>query len=117
MDWRPPGPKSSYTKLPSYGIIDILDNKKGNKNMNDMNKIAALIQTLDNDQLTQIVNVVKSHRTVLAQATKLNLTVGMKVSWGAMGHGTVDKINRTKCICTRNDGQKWTIPMTMLRIS
>ena len=46
----------------------------------------------------------------------MDLKVGMKVSWGAMGHGVVDKINRTKCVCTRNDGQKWTIPMTMLRI-
>ena len=29
--------------------------------------------------------------------------------------GLIDKINRTKCVCTRNDGQKWTVPITMLR--
>ena len=84
--------------------------------MNTIDKIANLISTLDNDDLNKVVAVVKGHRKTLASATKLDLRVGMKVSWGAMGHGTVDKINRTKCVCTRNDGQKWTIPMTMLRI-
>ena len=84
--------------------------------MNNIDKIAKLIGTLDNDDLNKIVDVVKHHRKTLALSTKLNLSVGMKVSWGAMGHGVVDKINRTKCVCTRNDGQKWTIPMTMLRI-
>ena len=85
--------------------------------MNTIDKIANLISTLDSDDLNKVVAVVKSHRKTLASATKLDLRVGMKVSWGAMGHGTVDKINRTKCVCTRNDGQKWTIPMTMLRIA
>ena len=85
--------------------------------MNTIDKIAKLISTLDNDDLNKVVAVVKGHRKTLAMATKLDLRVGMKVSWGAMGHGTVDKINRTKCVCTRNDGQKWTIPMTMLRIA
>ena len=85
--------------------------------MNNIDKIAKLIGTLDNDDLNKVVAVVKGHRKTLAMATKLDLRVGMKVSWGAMGHGTVDKINRTKCVCTRNDGQKWTIPMTMLRIA
>ena len=84
--------------------------------MNNIDKIAKLIGTLDNDDLNKIVAVVKNHRKTLAHATKLSLKVGMKVSWGAMGHGVVDKIHRTKCVCTRNDGQKWTIPMTMLRI-
>ena len=83
--------------------------------MNNIDKIAKLIGTLDNDDLNKIVDVVKGHRKTLAMATKLDLRVGMKVSWGAMGHGTVDKINRTKCVCTRNDGQKWTVPITMLR--
>ena len=83
--------------------------------MNTIDKIAKLISTLDNDDLNKVVAVVKGHRKTLAMATKLDLRVGMKVSWGAMGHGTVDKINRTKCVCTRNDGQKWTVPITMLR--
>jgi len=78
-------------------------------------KIAKLIGTLDNDDLNKIVEVVKHHRKTLALSTKMNLSVGMKVSWGAMGHGVVDKINRTRCVCTRNDGQKWTVPITMLR--
>jgi len=85
--------------------------------MNNIDKIAKLIATLDNDGLNQIIPIFKHHRKTLASATKLDLRVGMKVSWGAMGHGVVDKINRTKCVCTRNDGQKWTIPMTMLRIA
>ena len=85
--------------------------------MNTIDKIAKLISTLDNDDLNKVVAVVKGHRKSLAMATKLDLRVGMKVSWGAMGHGTVDKINRTKCVCTRNDGQKWTVPITMLRIA
>ena len=85
--------------------------------MNNIDKIAKLIGTLDNDDLNKIVGVVKHHRKTLALSTKLNLSVGMKVSWGAMGHGVVDKINRTKCVCTRNDGQKWTVPITMLRIA
>ena len=84
--------------------------------MNNIDKIAKLIATLDNDGLNQIIPIFKHHRKTLATAAKLDLNVGMKVSWGAMGHGTIDKINRTKCVCTRNDGQKWTIPMTMLRI-
>jgi hypothetical protein len=83
--------------------------------MNNIDKIAKLIGTLDNDDLNKIVAVVKNHRKTLAMATKMNLSVGMKVSWGAMGHGVVDKINRTRCVCTRNDGQKWTVPITMLR--
>ena len=77
--------------------------------------IAKLIGTLDNDGLNEIVAVVKNHRKKLAHATKMNLKVGMKVHWGAMGHGVVDKINRTRCVCTRNDGTRWTIPITMMR--
>jgi|TARA_B110000444_G_scaffold260832_1_gene309463 hypothetical protein len=83
--------------------------------MNNIDKIAKLIATLDNDGLNQIIPIFKHHRKTLATAAKLDLNVGMKVSWGAMGHGTIDKINRTKCVCTRNDGQKWTVPITMLR--
>ena len=77
--------------------------------------IAKLIGTLDNDGLNEIVAVVKNHRKKLAHATKMNLSVGMKVSWGAMGHGVVDKINRTRCVCTKDDGTRWTIPITMMR--
>ena len=78
-------------------------------------KIAKLIGTLDNDDLNKIVEVVKHHRKTLALSTKLNLSVGMKVHWGAMGHGVVDKINRTRCVCTKDDGTRWTIPITMMR--
>ena len=78
-------------------------------------KIAKLIGTLDNDGLNEIVAVVKNHREKLAHATKMNLKVGMKVHWGAMGHGVVDKINRTRCVCTKDDGTRWTIPITMMR--
>ena len=84
--------------------------------MNNIDKIAKLIATLDNDGLNQIIPIFKAHRKTLAHATKLDLRVGMKVSWGAMGHGVVDKINRTKCVCTRDDGQKWTVPITMMRV-
>jgi hypothetical protein len=77
--------------------------------------IAKLIGTLDNDGLNEIVAVVKNHRKKLAHATKMNLSVGMKVHWGAMGHGVVDKINRTRCVCTKDDGTRWTIPITMMR--
>ena len=77
--------------------------------------IAKLIGTLDNDGLNEIVAVVKNHRKKLAHATKMNLKVGMKVHWGAMGHGVVDKINRTRCVCTKDDGTRWTIPITMMR--
>lgn len=84
--------------------------------MNNIDKIAKLIATLDNDGLNQIIPIFKAHRKTLAHATKLDLRVGMKVSWGAMAHGTIDKINRTKCVCTRNDGQKWTVPITMMRV-
>ena len=83
--------------------------------MNNIDKIAKLIGTLDNDDLNKIVDVVKGHRKTLAHATKLNLKVGMKVHWGAMGHGVVDKINRTRCVCTKDDGTRWTIPITMMR--
>ena len=83
--------------------------------MNNIDKIAKLIGTLDNDDLTKIVDVVKHHRKTLALSTKLNLSVGMKVHWGAMGHGVVDKINRTRCVCTKDDGTRWTIPITMMR--
>ena len=77
--------------------------------------IAKLIGTLDNDGLNEIVTVVKNHRKKLAHATKINLSVGIKVHWGAMGHGVVDKINRTRCVCTKDDGTRWTIPITMMR--
>ena len=77
--------------------------------------IAKLIGTLDNDGLNEIVAVVKNHREKLAHATKMNLKVGMKVHWGAMGHGVVDKINRTRCVCTKDDGTRWTIPITMMK--
>ena len=83
--------------------------------MNNIDKIAKLIGTLDNDDLNKIVAVVKNHRKTLAMATKMNLSVGMKVHWGAMGHGVVDKINRTRCVCTRDDGTRWTVPITMMR--
>ena len=85
--------------------------------MNNIEKIAKLIGTLDNDDLNKIVDVVKHHRKTLALSTKLNLSVGMKVHWGAMGHGVVDKINRTRCVCTKDDGTRWTIPITMMRIA
>ena len=77
--------------------------------------IAKLIGECDNSELNEIVAVVKNHRKKLAHATKMNLSVGMKVHWGAMGHGVVDKINRTRCVCTKDDGTRWTIPITMMR--
>ena len=77
--------------------------------------IAKLIGECDNSELNEIVAVVKNHREKLAHATKMNLSVGMKVHWGAMGHGVVDKINRTRCVCTKDDGTRWTIPITMMR--
>ena len=42
--------------------------------MNNIDKIAKLIGTLDNDDLNKIVDVVKNHRKTLAMATKLNLS-------------------------------------------
>ena len=78
-------------------------------------KIAKLIGECDNNELNELCAVFKNHRKKLAHATKMNLSVGMKVSWGAMGHGVVDKINRTRCVCTKDDGTRWTIPITMMR--
>ena len=83
--------------------------------MNNIDKIAKLIGTLDNDGLNKIIPIFKHHRKTLALATKLDLRVGMKVHWGAMGHGVVNKINRTRCVCTKDDGTRWTIPITMMR--
>ncbi len=83
--------------------------------MNKIEKIAKLIGECDNNELNEVVAVVKNHRKKLANATKMNLSVGMKVHWGAMGHGVVNKINRTRCVCTRDDGTRWTIPITMMR--
>ena len=85
--------------------------------MNNIDKIAKLIATLDNDGLNKIIPIFKHHRKTLALATKMDLRVGTKVHWGAMGHGVVDKVNRTNAKCTRNDGTRWTIPITMLRIA
>jgi len=83
--------------------------------MNKIEKIAKLIGECDNNELNKVVAVVKNHRKKLANATKMNLSVGMKVHWGAMGHGVVNKINRTRCVCTRDDGTRWTVPITMMR--
>jgi hypothetical protein len=83
--------------------------------MNKIEKIAKLIGECDNNELNEVVAVVKNHRKKLANATKMNLSVGMKVHWGAMGHGVVNKINRTRCVCTRDDGTRWTVPITMMR--
>jgi hypothetical protein len=83
--------------------------------MNKIEKIAKLIGECNNKELNEVVAVVKNHRKKLAHATKMNLSVGMKVHWGAMGHGVVNKINRTRCVCTRDDGTRWTVPITMMR--
>jgi len=83
--------------------------------MRNIEKIAKLIGECDNNELNEVVAVVKNHRKKLANATKMNLSVGMKVHWGAMGHGVVNKINRTRCVCTRDDGTRWTVPITMMR--
>ncbi len=83
--------------------------------MRKIEKIAKLIGECDNNELNEVLAVVKNHRKKLAHATKMNLSVGMKVHWGAMGHGVVNKINRTRCVCTKDDGTRWTIPITMMR--
>jgi hypothetical protein len=83
--------------------------------MRKIEKIAKLIGECDNNELNEVLAVVKNHRKKLAHATKMNLSVGMKVHWGAMGHGVVNKINRTRCVCTRDDGTRWTVPITMMR--
>ena len=80
-------------------------------------KIAKLIGTLDNNDLNEIVSVVKNHRKKLAHATKLNLNVGTEI-WFAGHNGVVEKINRTRVICREfKDNRKWTVPITMIEVA
>ncbi len=79
--------------------------------------LAKLIGECDNKELNDVITIVKNHRKKLAHTTKLNLNVGMKVNWGALGHGVIDKINHTNCKCTRDDGTLWTVPITMIEVA
>ena len=83
----------------------------------DVNEITKQIMMMDNtDDLHHITRMIKMRRQDLARDLKYALVPGDKVRTDSnrIPTGTIVKVNRTKAVVRDNNGQQWTVPLTMI---
>ena len=80
--------------------------------------IEKLINEIDNlDDITKIVDFVKSKRKQLASNNATNLNIGQKVRISGSNRieeGIITKVNRSRAVVDVN-GVSWTVPFEMIR--
>lgn len=87
---------------------------------NSVTKAVELIYTMDNEQLSQVVEAIKLKRQFLAKQAVRNFIVGDMVQFtssrtGGKINGTVEKVNKKYIIVSAHiGGDKWRVPATML---
>ena len=83
----------------------------------DVNEITKQIMMMDNtDDLKHIKRMLKMRREDLARDLKYALMPGdrIKIDSNRIPAGTIVKVNRTKTVVRDDNGQQWTVPLTMI---
>ena len=83
----------------------------------DVNEITKHIMMMDNtDDLHHITRMIKMRRQDLARDLKYALMPGdrVKTDSNKLPTGTIVKVNRTKAVIRDDNGQQWTVPLTMI---
>ena len=85
----------------------------------EINEIVSHIMTkmTDTDELNHLKKVIKMRRESIARDLKYTLKPGdrVKVDGNRITGGIIEKVNRTKAIVIDDNGQGWTVPLTMIR--
>ena len=83
----------------------------------DVNDITKQIMMINNtDDLNHIKRMLKMRREDLARDLKYALIPGdrIKTDSNRIPTGTIVKVNRTKAVVRDDNGQQWTVPLTMI---
>ena len=87
----------------------------------EINDIVSHIMTkmTDTDELNHLERVIKMKREDIARDLKYTLQPGdvVKVDGNKGLEGVIHKVNRTKAVISDINGQKWNVPLTMIRSS
>mgnify|MGYP001046045458 FL=1 len=86
--------------------------------MNSVQTAIAAINTMENDELEQIVDAIKLRRTYLSRETTRQLAKGDSVEFEARGRvvrGRVTKINRKTVIVHESGYGNWKVPASLVR--
>ena len=85
----------------------------------EINDIVSHIMTkmTDTDELNHLKKVIKMRRESIARDLKYTLKPGdrVRIDGSRITGGIIEKINRTKVVVRDEDGQGWTVPLTMIR--
>ena len=85
----------------------------------EINEIVSHIMTkmTDTDELNHLKKVIKMRRESIARDLKYTLKPGdrVRIDGSRITGGIIEKINRTKVVVRDEDGQGWTVPLTMIR--
>ena len=86
---------------------------------NSVTKAVELIYTMDNDELNQVIEAIKTKRQYLSRQAVRSFLVGDIVGFrnkrGQQTTGIVRKVNRKYIIVYENStGTQWRVPATML---
>ena len=83
----------------------------------DVNEITKQIMMIDNtDDLNHIKRMLNMRREDVARDLKYVLRPGdrIKTDSNRIPTGTIVKVNRTKAVVRDDNGQQWTVPLTMI---
>ena len=83
----------------------------------DVNEITKHIMMIDNtDDLNHIKRMLNMRREDVARDLKYALMPGdrVKTDSNKLPTGTIVKVNRTKAVIRDDNGQQWTVPLTMI---
>ena len=83
----------------------------------DVNEITKQIMMINNtDDLNHIKRMLKMRREDVARDLKYELKPGDRIRTDSnrIPTGTIVKVNRTKAIVRDENGQQWTVPLTMI---
>ena len=83
----------------------------------DVNEITKHIMMIDNtDDLNHIKRMLNMRREDVARDLKYALMPGdrIKTDSNRIPTGTIVKVNRTKAVVRDDNGQQWTVPLTMI---
>ena len=83
----------------------------------DVNEITKQIMMINNtDDLNHIKRMLNMRREDVARDLKYALVPGdrIKTDSNRIPTGTIVKVNRTKAVIRDDNGQQWTVPLTMI---
>lgn len=83
----------------------------------DVNEITKQIMMINNtDDLNHIKRMLNMRREDVARDLKYALVPGdrIKTDSNRIPTGTIVKVNRTKAVVRDDNGQQWTVPLTMI---